>query len=236
MDDLIKETEAEAIRILLGRGIGFRLGRRLLRLYDQPLGGEMLLQQEIRELGLSKARLLNNPVGEMRRVWDERRKSSLRVIVRATLWGRKEHLDEEFIGTQLSLLEDELDDESGPILLSAVLQKRGSGKLIDLLGLREEQEEQRRIGELRGDESGMLSFGGRSVFGRLIDRACERYGWTYDYTVWGVSLPALEMMLTDQISGIYVNEEERRKLGLRGIGEIDGESANIEELMRLTNE
>ena len=32
-----------------------------------------------------------------------------------------------------------------------------------------------------------IAFGGKSIWGTLIDAACERYGWSYQYVLWGIS-------------------------------------------------
>ena len=92
----------------------------------------------------------------------------------------------------------------------------------------------RSNGAVRGEESGIESFGGRTLFGRLIDTACERYGWSYEYVVWGLPREVLELMLRDRQTALTISDDERRKLGMRAIGEIDGDSASEEELRRLT--
>ncbi|MDE7440647.1 MAG: hypothetical protein K2M69_00565 [Muribaculaceae bacterium] len=228
------ETEEETLRLLLGRGVGFSSQGLEYRLQAQPLGGEVLLRGEIRQLEMEVTGSGGNPVCELLTLWENQRDKVIRIIARATCRTREEHLSENFINDRGRELSEILDAESGPLLLAAILKDRRSDRLQELTGLREEQEMQRRIAALREEESGMIGFGGRSVFGRLIDRACSRYGWSYDQTVWGVSLGALEMMLADQFSSIYVSEEERRKLGIKGAGEIDGDNASIEELREFT--
>ena len=39
--------------------------------------------------------------------------------------------------------------------------------------------------------------GGRSQWGKILDVVCAKYGWTYHYTLWGVSYQNLSMMLAD---------------------------------------
>lgn len=64
------------------------------------------------------------------------------------------------------------------------------------------------------DKSSSVSVGAVSVFGSLIDAACQRYGWTYDYTVWGVSLVSLQLMLADAQQVVYLTDKERRRAGV----------------------
>lgn len=57
------------------------------------------------------------------------------------------------------------------------------------------------------------------LYGLLIDFACQRYGWTMDYVLWGISYVNLNMLFADAITTVYLSEEERKKLG-RGDGEV----------------
>lgn len=41
------------------------------------------------------------------------------------------------------------------------------------------------------------TIGGRSVWGSLIDPILERYHWTFDYVMWGISYMNLQMLLAD---------------------------------------
>lgn len=45
----------------------------------------------------------------------------------------------------------------------------------------------KRARELSKKVQNQYVFGGKSIWGALIDAACERYGWTFDYVVWGIS-------------------------------------------------
>ena len=72
--------------------------------------------------------------------------------------------------------------------------------------------------------SGQFIFGGKTVWGSLIDAACERYGWTFDYVVWGISYNNLTLMLKDKITSIYLSDDERKRVHLPAEDEefIDG--------------
>ncbi len=57
---------------------------------------------------------------------------------------------------------------------------------------------------------GTFVFGGCSIYGSIIDAACERYGWTLEYVVWGISHINLMMMLSDQVSSVFLSKEEKK--------------------------
>ena len=62
--------------------------------------------------------------------------------------------------------------------------------------------------------TGSLSFCGKSTYGTLIDWACQRYGWSMEYVVWGISYANLQMLMADSITSVYLSEVERKKLGI----------------------
>lgn len=63
-------------------------------------------------------------------------------------------------------------------------------------------------------------FGGHSIWGTLIDFACERYGWSFDYIMWEISYNNLLMLFNDRSDSIYLTDEERKKAHLRQSGAV----------------
>jgi hypothetical protein len=53
------------------------------------------------------------------------------------------------------------------------------------------------------------------LFGQLIDPACERYGWSYEYVVWGISYAALTAMMADKVTSIILTDEEKKNVPKR---------------------
>ncbi len=86
------------------------------------------------------------------------------------------------------------------------------------------------------DSKGTFVFGGRTVWGSLIDAACERYGWPYDYVVWGVSYNNLTLMLKDKITSIYLSDEERKKAHIPAANEKVFDGNRKEDIMRMVRE
>lgn len=222
------------LRLLTCQGRRFETGGRLYELVPRSLGGEILLLRDVEELELDGDALLRDPMMTLLRTAGIRREASLRVVARATMRSREDHLDGSLMQMRIRALDESLDADELATLLSVVLSDRDMEEYSELAGLDEEQRLLRRIGAVRGEESGIESFGGRTLFGRLIDTACERYGWSYEYVVWGLPREVLELMLRDRQTALTISDDERRKLGMRAIGEIDGDSASEEELRRLT--
>ena len=83
------------------------------------------------------------------------------------------------------------------------------------IGLDVERVMRERITAMQKKTSKTVSFGGRSVYGSLIDYACQRYGWTMQYVVWGISYANLQMLIADALNTAYLNDDEMRKLGVQ---------------------
>ena len=73
--------------------------------------------------------------------------------------------------------------------------------------------------------SNSFNFGGKSIYGALIDAACERYKWTYDYVVWKISYTNLQLMLKDSIKSVYLTDDEMKNVHINNMSTIiDGNS------------
>lgn len=74
-----------------------------------------------------------------------------------------------------------------------------------------EQRYMKRAYDAKENDGGSLTFNGKSVYGSLIDVACERYGWSLEYVVWGISLINLNMLMADKVVSVYLTKEESKK-------------------------
>lgn len=89
-----------------------------------------------------------------------------------------------------------------------------------------EQKYMQRAHQAKDHDNGSLVFNGKSIYGTLIDVACERYGWTMEYIVWGISLINLNMLMADKVVSVYLSKEESRKAAVpknRNIVKMDGQ-------------
>ena len=87
-------------------------------------------------------------------------------------------------------------------------------------------------------EKFLLRASGNSTYGTMIDFACQRYGWTFDYVVWGISYINLRMLMADAITTVYLSSDEMKQLGISGSEEIidAGNPKNRERIKALLEE
>lgn len=81
---------------------------------------------------------------------------------------------------------------------------------IKELGIGREIERMNKAQKVK-KQSNTLTFCGVSVWGNLIDPIAERYGWTLDYILWGISFANIRMLMADRRKEVYLTDEERKK-------------------------
>lgn len=140
------------------------------------------------------------------------RKAIARAVAIATMRGKEEVLDEEKLDSRAEFLDGSLDDEDLFQLYDITVAYLGdTERFVKASGLDYDRRTLSRIARYKADE-GNIPFGGRTAYGSIISPACEKYGWTLDYVVWGISLTNLEMMLADAQTSCYLSKEDRRSL------------------------
>ena len=122
--------------------------------------------------------------------------------------------------------------EEAATLVKAILRMSDAGRLIGHIGIEKDTLLLRKISEIR-DDGTTVTVGGRSIYGRLVSLACERYGWTPEYVVWEINLVSLRMMMADHVNTIHLTEEEVKKLRIdNGRDYINGDNPENARLIK----
>lgn len=217
-DTLLENLDlADAI---IERPQGFQIGHRQFYLYPVSLGKMYLLARLVDSLEVKKGNLKVNPFLEALRLVREKRDVVCRLIAYHTCRTKEEVFNNVLIKQRTNLLAKESDSDLTTVLIM-VLQSEKTSVYIKKLGIDKEQERLHKVMKVK-DMKNVLSFGGQSIYGTLIDAACDRYGWSYDYVVWGISYTSLRLMLADCIKTITLSDKERKKVHVS----IDNEVVN----------
>lgn len=135
-----------------------------------------------------------------------------------------------------SIFAKNLNTEEMATLILAILNMEKTQDAIIQLGIDKEQDTARRISDIKNRQgNNSITTGGVSLYGSLISAACEKYGWTYDECVWGISYANLRLMLADSVNTHVLDEKERRLVNVPRPGEkvVDaGDRSNIERLTK----
>lgn len=195
---------------VMERPYGFSVGGRRFYLYPVSLGKSILLSRLMQGLEIDVESLARNASLEALRVVAAHKAVACRIIAYTTAKDKDEVLDSELIDSRLSFFSDNLSDDEIAQLLLIIYQYDKTSSFIKHLGLDRDHKEQGKISRLKNKNGNTVMFGGKSVYGSLISVACEKYGWTLDYVVWGISLVNLRMMLADSVTSIYLTDEEKK--------------------------
>lgn len=193
-----------------------------------------LISRQIENLEINRQILMLNPSLEAVRLVREKKDVCLVIVAYYTCKDKYELFSQELIEERTELFGRELSDEDLATLMIAVLTNDKTETFIKHLGIDREQERMRKVMAVKKSKNS-INFGGKSYYGTLIDAACERYGWTMEYVVWGISYTNLRLLLADKVSSVYVSDDELKKLPasvLNSNDAIKADSGEGKELIR----
>lgn len=170
------------------------------------------MQRVIDGMGITLGNFNGNVTIEALRLAQEKRAECLRYITYNTFKNKDDIFDERKVSERDAFFDKELSDSDIAQLVIMLLSLDKTHEFFKHLGI--EKEQQRLQGVMRAkskNDKNNYTFGGRSVFGTLLDAACERYGWTKDYVVWGIDYATLRLMLADKVTSVYLSDEERKR-------------------------
>lgn len=208
-----REIEQYLADTIIGRPHGFTVGRKHFALYPVTLGKMYLLQGHIEALEINTENLQKDVSLEALRLAREKTDECLTIICYHTCKTQDEIFNYTTVNRRKCLFRKELDEKDIATLMIIVLTADRTNLFTHYLGIDKEQDNLSAVMRIkaRNDKSN-ITFGGKSVFGSLIDVACERYGWTKEYVVWGIDYTSLRLMLADKINSVYCTEDEMRNI------------------------
>lgn len=229
--DFNKEIEINISDAIIERPINFSVGKNKLCLYPSTLGKMQILKNLYFSMGVNMELLALNPLAETLRICREKPDTVCQIIAYSTFSDKKSILDAEKILRRAKLFQDSLSVEDLATILSIILSSDKIEEFIQYFGIDEDRKVKSRISEIKGDSSS-ITFGGKSIYGLLIDFACQRYGWTMDYVLWEISYVNLNMLFADAITTVYLSDEERKKLGKQSGKAVNADDPKNRDLVR----
>ena len=196
---------------IIDRPHGFSVGSRHFYLYPVTLGKMYLLSRLVEELQLNTSIIKVNPYIEALRIATDQKELCSRILTYHTIHTKAKIFDNEFVEKRTGWFIENIDTEDLATLMVMVLTSDKTDRFIKYLKLDKEHERMERVMKAK-DTKNTFNFGGLSVYGTLIDSACERYHWTFDYVVWEISYTNLKLMLADAQKQVYLSEDERKKV------------------------
>lgn len=202
--------EEEITEAILERPYGFSVDNDWFYLYPVTLGLSILLSRLLQKLEIDQRLLAINPSLETLRVIRLHKDIACRILALCTAESKRDIFNVEMINKRQDYFAEHLSDDEIAQLLLLIYQYDKTALFTEHLGLDREQKEQSKISRQKNKSGNTIMFGGKSIYGSLLSAACEKYGWTLDYVVWGISVVNLRMMLADSVNSVYLTDEERK--------------------------
>lgn len=215
-------------------------GERHFYLYPVTLGKLHLLKRHTDNLDINFKNFERLPFHESLRIVKKQRDEVCRIITYHTLKKKRDIFDYDLVEERVKLINEMASEEDLATLLIVILTKDDLESFKNHLGIAKENDRMRKVAEAKKKaqkSQNDFEFGGKSIYGTLIDTACERYGWSYDYVLWGISLVNLQLLLADRVQNIYLTDEEKNKVSaglLNGGDTINADDkANMEKILAM---
>lgn len=218
MDNYIN-TESLILDTLTDVPVRFEVNDKEYSIYPLTLGKTLLVDRLRKKLSINPERSKTDPLREALRICDENKETVLRLLAYCTLREKEEIQDEVCIKERISVLSKLEPDEMATLLLT-VISDNALSDLIKHFGIDRDNENRRKIAQVKKNSNNTVAFGGHSIWGTLIDFACERYGWSFDYVMWRISYNNLMMLFNDRQDSTYLTDEERKKIHLKQGGTV----------------
>ncbi len=205
--------ESDIVNAMLSVPAPFTVGEDRFNLYPKSLGKVLLLNRCRKQLDINEEHAKINPYAEALRVCQKKTDIVCRMIAYSTFDKKSDVLNESKVRRRIKFIMNNLSIEELATLLLLILDNNEVASFEEHLGIDKDRAERRRI-EAAKKSPGTLVFGGKSIYGTLIDFACQRYGWTMDHVVWGISYTNLMLLMSDKVEVVYLSEEERKQLNI----------------------
>lgn len=202
-------------------------------IYPKTLGKMYLFEQLRDNMGVRAEEMKDNPLIEVLRVCKESRDLVLRMLAYATLHGKDNVFDEEQIEGRIRAFNGLNLNELATLMLSLMMDK-DLADFTKFFKIDVDDENRKRVAKVKENKN-TVQFGGKTIWGTIIDFACARYGWTFEYVVWEISYINLMMLYKDKFETAYLSKEERRKVHLRSTETAlrGDDPKNIEEFKKI---
>lgn len=197
------EIEKAIIDTIIGRPICFEAGGNTYEVYPLSLGKFLLVSQIIERIGIDPDNVSASVLKETR----DHREDLLRLVAICTLPGA-DCLYEPYVRKRIKEMEA-LVDKGLSVLVVSILSMDRSYLISKEAGIDEENQRYENAAN-RQASNGIQSFGGKTLYGSLIDVACQRYGWTFREVIWGISFASLRLLLADQLRTTYASAGEKK--------------------------
>ena len=190
----------------------------------------MLIQKVSEEFSASSEFSMFSLVKEI----STNKKHIAKILALCSFKNREDAMDEYYTEERTSVIKKVKNSDALNLIMILSNWNKDYEDFMRYFGLDKERERLTKINnakQQKSSDSTTITLNGKSIYGTLIDVACERYGWTFDYVVWGISLLNLNMLLADHITSLFLTKDEKKLCGASA----DSNVISLKDLRNLKN-
>lgn len=206
------QIEIDIADVLLETPLEFSIGRRRFYIYPLTLGKSFVVERLINRIGLSKFGDEKMSNFLLFAAVNNKRADFIKLIAYYTL-PKDECLDVSKVEKRVKELR-KIKPRDIAALSSFILSADRTQKILDHFSFDEERKRLDSVVKAKRADGNNVMFGGRTVWGNLIDFLAERYGWSLQYILWGISYSNLTMLMEDHVRSVYLTDEELKEAKL----------------------
>lgn len=196
------------IEAILDLPIYIDCGDEKILVYPPSLGVSLMVERLQETLEINQELLKNFPAVELLAMAEKYPDEMCMIVALHTFKNRQDATDPEKLSSRMEELTMSVEDLASAY--AKVMSFSTAESYMADFGLEKEMKRRKQVLECK-PESTSIPTGAVTIYGSLIDSACNRYGWTFEYVLWGISNHNLRLLLADISNDIFLTDEEYKK-------------------------
>lgn len=192
--------------------IGVKAGGQLFYIYPPSFGTTILIEQVCKNAGIKEYNTDRLGVVGLIKLLQSQKELVATLLAICSFENRKQATIDEFVNERAEVLKKVNIKEVIGILVSILSVNEQLSRFCEESGINEENRLKKKVIDIKNKDRSSVSFGGRTLYGKIFSQVCEKYHWTLDYAIWGISFVNLNMMLIDAPSSIFLTEDEKKQV------------------------
>ena len=201
--------ESKISGALIQKPIVFKLNGKRYEVYPFSLGKMQVLGWYMAELDLTGIDYA--PYETLYRICQTRKGDVCKIISICTMNDKGSLIDDSVIAKRAERFE-KAGIEDLATCLALIFSMPTPDMFFAHFGIDKDIRDKEEVNRIKSSK-GTVVFGGKSIWGALLDTACAKYGWSIEYILWDISYMNLQMMITDSLSSVYLTDDEQKKIG-----------------------
>ena len=213
LDEAPKDVLSDVTNAILEMPTYYQVSGHDFYLYPPSLGVTMLMAEAMKRYKFDEAIASGSIIG-LYKLFREQKEVITHILALCSFENRKDATKQNLVQERIKELKGIDANDGVALVMHALNYNADYDEFVKHFGIDEEYKQRKKVYKIKEENSSGMTFGGLSIWGSLLDAACERYGWTKDYVMWGISYLNLNMMMADAITSVFLTEDEEKELGM----------------------